>query len=361
METIKELNSLKLLIKKTIDDTNYQKVMLAGLEAILVSMSDDVNIDQVKNQLYKYLDNPNPNLNDYIEISKTLEQINSPIPSDKLEYIIAGIDSFNNSKELLAMLEDEKLDFLVFFKVFAKFMSDAAEASTDLEGESPYSQFTEDNNISDNKKVSRRYNFFAKLLKILAHIILINAYIIKAIANGSTVLNNNLQSLYKNTLKSLKNIERISSKSIYRIGKALNVMPSKTNELFNSSYNQLLENYKQLQVLYKNLEHQVKVTTITHILNHDHKFFEPLFDPNNRDIFVKIAQNTPCNKQDQFTGLTGILNTQSNLHPIRNAIKDISPIINDILVMAIFTKVAIMRYKEVEIERQRSRDLAMSY
>ena len=349
----RELHKYKLLIKKTIVN-KYNKVMLAGLEAVLASISDNIDIDKVKNQLYKYLDNSNPTLNDYLEISRTLETINSPVTVDQVQYVVAGIDSFNNSQELLKILENNKLDFLVFFKVFAKFMSDAAEVTIDPEIDSPYAGISEDNNISDEKRFSKKYKFLAKLLKLLAHILLINAYIAKAIANGSTVLNHHLQNLYKNTIYSLRKVQSSVSKSIDTIDASLKVMSAKTNELFHEHYNKLLENYTQLGLLLNKLKHQVKVNIITNALNNDHTVFAPLFDPNNRDIFIKIAQNTGCDKQDQFSGLTGIINTRLDLRHIRNAIKGIIPNINDALLIDLFTGLlAIAQNRERHREAQR--------
>lgn len=359
LQDTKELNKYILLIKKhSVDNTKYEQVMIAGLEAMIGSVKHNIDIDHVKNQLYKYLDNPKPGLDDYIEISKVLETINSPLTANDIQYVIAGIDSLNNSEEFLDTLQENKLDFLLLFKIFAKFMTEAAELSSsndnDIDAKYPGLSYGIEYTGADGKKISKKYKFLAKFLKLLVEILLMNRYMIQAIADASKVLNNHLKAAYRTTINTLKALQCSVKNNMSDIQKSMRGLSNQANKVLIHEYNQLLENLRELQRLYDKLEHQIKIAIVANALNNDHRVFDPLLDPKNRDVFAKIALNIKLDaKQDQFTGLTGILNTRPDLRLIRNTMQDIMHNISDALIIAVFvTSVAIARELQNRAEQR---------
>jgi hypothetical protein len=146
---------------------------------------------------------------------------------------------------------------------------------------------------------------------------------------------------------SLKKLQKTVDTNISIIENSIRERNSKTNEVLNNAYNALIESSKQLDAIYGKLENQVKVDYISQALHKTPEIFAPILDPQNRDFFTKVAQNTQSyEKQDQFTGLTGIINTRPDLYPLRDVFKQINSSINDVLIIAVFAATLIIN-KEV--------------
>lgn len=352
----RELEKYILLTKKNpVDNERSHKVMIAGLEAMLSCLKDNEDVDEVVNELYKHLDNQKKTLDEYVELSQYLDKLNAPITASEIQYLIAGIDSFKDSQEFLDEVQNDKFDFLGLLKVFSKFSADAANLSSSSEAEidSKYPGLSEDMDFTtpEGKKISRKYKFLAKFFKILAQILVMRAYILNAVAGASKVLDDRLKNLYRSEVDSLRSLQKSVDKTIRDISKSIKDIEGKASGILNAEYDRLVDSRRELQNIANKLEYQVKVEIISDALHNKHEVFAPILDPKNREVFIKIAESNVNHKQDQFTGLTGILNTRSDLSPLRNAMREIfQNNINDLVIISVFAAcVAIAR----EVDRSR--------
>lgn len=344
METVieKKLKDYILLTKKDqSSNESHQNVMIAGLEAMLSSLKSDTDLDDVVNELYQYLDKDKKGLDDYLELTKKLDELNSPVTVSEIQYVIAGIESFKDSQEFISENGNEQFNFLKLFKFFSKFRADAAHLSSCSEEEidAKYPGLSEDMDFTtpEGKKISCKYKFLAKFFKILANILIMRAYVLNAIASCSKVIAGKLKDLYKSELNALRALEKSISKSIADISKSIKEIEGRAGAILDSEYEKLVSSRKELQGLHNKLQYQVKVEIVSKALNSDQDAFAPIFDVKNREAFAKIAETNIYHKQDNFTGLTGILNTRPDLSPLRNVMKEIfNNTINDALIIAVF-------------------------
>lgn len=351
----KELERYILLIKKsdTINENHY-KAMISGLEAMLSCLKKGTDIDEVVNDLYRCLENDKKTLDEYLDLTRKLDELNAPVVGSEIQYIIAGIDSLRDSQEFIDN-NDGKFDFFNLFKIFSKFSADAAHLSNCSESDidSKYPGLSEDIDFTtpEGKTISRKYKFLAKFFKILAQILVMCAYILNAVAGASKILGDRIKRLYRSEFQSLKSLQKSVDKIIIDISKSIREMEGQANNILGGEYSKLVRSREELQSIYNKLESQVKFDIVAEALHSKKDIFAPILDPKNRDTFAKLAQSTESHKQDQFTGLTGILNTRPDLSQVRISMKEIFDFgINDAIIMAVFAAcVTIAKEASVDI------------
>jgi hypothetical protein len=360
METVieKELKDYIALVKKDRSiDERISNVMIAGLEAILSCIKIEKDIEEAVEELHRYLDKDTKTLEDYLEVTKKLDELNAPVTAGEAGDVIAGIESFKASKEFISEAGESQFDFIPLFKIFSKFISDAAHLSSaskeEIDGYYPGVSEDMDFTTPEGKKISRKYKLLAKFLKILAHILIIKAYIANAIDRVSEVLNHKLKNRYRSEVQSLRELEKSISKAISNILKSIEEIRGKSAEVLRNEYDQLVNSRKDLADLHSKLQQQVKFDLVSEALNNKPEVFAPIFDSKNRERLLEAAIAVPQYKQDSFTGLTGILNTRPDLSPLRSVMNEMFSSINDAVIMVLFaTCITIAR--EASIARAES-------
>jgi hypothetical protein len=325
---------IALIRKDSSIDPKTKSVMIAGLEAVL-SFKLGKDPEEVVEELYQYLDKKG--LDFYVEATKKLDELNSPVTASEIPYVIAGIESFQASKEFNS--DQDKFDFLPLFKIFSKFFSEAAHLSSasNEEIDENYPGISQDiESTKEGKKVSRKYKFLARFFKILATILIMRAYIANAIARITEILSFKLRDRYKGEINHLRDLGKSIDKKIAALGKSIAETHGRSAELLKDKYHELSQIRQELASLYNKLQSEVKFDLVSNALNNKQEVFAPIFDPKNRETLLQAAAGVQQYKQDPFTGLTGILNTRSDLSSLRIAMNDMFFSINDALIIAVF-------------------------
>lgn len=281
-----------------------------GIQAYLATTKSS-NLIDILNIISDRLDNPKYSANKLNELLQLLEKNCFSVKVDKIHLIVAGIDAYSLMEEFNEKY-NKSLDSLCLLRIFANYTTSLATVALEKTG--------------SEICFSDKYSLLYEDARVQSYIEICTRYIKYALSQA------NLSAMEQT--KIIMEVE----KCVNKVCEDINFSEIGSNTAFSEQCKALTQHREQLNSLKAELQKICLTDVVGNALKSDDKQFAPLMLSQNHERIKLAANQYICDqKQDPFTGLCGILNTDRSLKYLKETFaKMFGSSLNDDIIICVF-------------------------